>query len=133
MIKALEPRARSLLRFVAAFMFSLHGLQKIFGAFGGMGGKGATAQFGSLIWFAGFLEAVGGILLMLGLVSRPVAFILSGEMAVAYFRVHSPQGFWPIINRGEIAALYCFVFLYLAIAGPGPISLDRILRKRSMA
>ena len=93
-----------------------------------MGGKGATAVFGSLIWTAGFLEVVGGLLLVLGLFTRPVAFLLCGEMAVAYFRQHAPRGFWPIINGGELAVLYCFVFLYLALAGPGPVSLDRVLR-----
>jgi putative oxidoreductase len=110
----------------------LHGFQKLFGLFGGMGGKGATAVLGSLIWTAGFLEAAGGLLLVLGLFTRPVAFLLCGEMAVAYFRQHAPRGFWPILNGGELAVLYCFVFLYLAVAGPGSASLDRVLRKKSM-
>ena len=132
MLKALAPRALSVLRIMVGFTFSLHGLQKLFGLFGGMGGKGATAAFGSLIWTAGFLEAVGGLLLVLGLFTRPVAFLLCGEMAVAYFRQHAPRGFWPILNGGELAVLYCFVFLYLAVAGPGTVSLDRILRKKSM-
>jgi putative oxidoreductase len=131
MLKKLEPNARSLLRIVAGFMFSLHGYQKLFGLFGGMGGKGATATFLTLPWFAGILEIFGGLLIILGLFTRQVAFVLSGMMAVAYFTAHSPQGFWPILNRGELAVLYCFVFLYLATAGPGPISADRILRKRS--
>jgi putative oxidoreductase len=131
MLKNLEPRARSLLRIVAGFMFSLHGFQKLFGFFGGLGGSGATAPFGSLVWVAGVLETFGGLLILLGLFTRPVAFVLCGQMAVAYFLQHSPGGFWPIVNRGELAALYCFVFLYLAIAGGGPVSLDRIIRKKS--
>ena len=132
MLKALAPKALSVLRIMAGFTFSLHGLQKLSGLFGGMGGKGATAAFGSLIWTAGFLEAAGGLLLVLGLFTRPVAFLLCGQMAVAYFRYHSPRGFWPILNGGELAVLYCFVFLYLAVAGPGTVSLDRVLRKKSM-
>ena len=129
-IAALEPYVLSLLRIVAGFTFSLHGFQKLFGLLGGMGGTGANAQFFSLIWFAGFLELVGGLLLVLGLFTVPTAFLLSGLMAAAYFMAHLPKGFWPILNRGELAALYCFVFLYLFTAGPGPWSLDRLLRKK---
>lgn len=132
MLKTLAPRALSVLRIMAGFTFSLHGFQKLLGLFGGMGGAGATAPFLSLVWTAGFLELLGGVLLVLGLFTRPVAFLLYGEMAVAYFRQHSPRGFWPILNGGEVAVLYCFVFLYLAVAGPGPVSLDRVLRKKSM-
>ena len=131
MLQELEPRVRSLLRIIAGFTFSLHGFQKLFGFFGGMGGSGATAAFGSLPWVAGVLETFGGVVLLAGLFTRPVAFILCGQMAVAYFRAHSPKGFWPIANGGELAVLYCFIFLYLAIAGGGPISLDRIVRKKS--
>lgn len=131
MLESLEPRARSVLRIMTAFTFSLHGFQKLFGAFGGLGGQGGTAAFGSLVWFAGVLECFGGLLLLLGLWTRPVAFLLCGEMAVAYFHFHSPKGFWPIANGGELAVLYCFVFLYLSIAGPGSFSLDRWLRKTS--
>jgi putative oxidoreductase len=129
MLKDLTPRALSLLRIMAAFTFSLHGYQKLLGLFGGMGGNGATAAFGSLLWTAGCLEAVGGSLLLLGLFTRPVALLLCGEMAVAYFHQHSPRGFWPIQNGGELAVLYCFLFLYLSLAGPGPVSLDRLFRK----
>lgn len=132
MLKTLAPRALSVLRIMAGFTFSLHGFQKLLRLFGGMGGAGATAPFLSLVWTAGFLELLGGVLLVLGLFTRPVAFLLCGEMAVAYFRQHSPRGFWPILNGGEVAVLYCFVFLYLAVAGPGPVSLDRVLRKKSM-
>lgn len=130
-LASLQSYARSLLRIVAAFTFSLHGLQKLLGFFGGMGGKGVTAAFPSLPWFAGCLEMVGGFLLLLGLFSAPVAFVLSGEMAVGYFMAHYPRGFFPISNGGELAVLYSFVFLYLASAGPGPISLDALLRKKT--
>ena len=130
-IVALEPYVLSLLRIVAGFTFSLHGFQKVFGLLGGMRGTGAQAQLFSFIWFAGFLELVGGLLLILGLFTVPTAFLLSGQMAVAYFMAHFPRGFWPILNGGELAALYSFVFLYLFTAGPGPWSLDRHLRKKS--
>ncbi len=126
-----EPHARSLLRIIAGFTFSLHGFQKLFGMFGGMGGKGAAATVFSQMWVAGALEAVGGLLLILGLFTRPVAFLLCGEMAVAYFKSHFPRGFWPIRNGGELAVLYCFLFLYLLTAGPGPWSFDRIFRNKS--
>ena len=119
---------RSLLRIVAAFTFSAHGWEKWFGMFGGVGGHGA-APAGSLLWVAGMLETVGGILLFVGLFTRPVAFILSGEMAVGYFRQHLPHGFWPLVNGGEPAVLYCFLFLYLAAAGGGSLSLDRVLHR----
>jgi putative oxidoreductase len=127
---SLQPYVLSLLRIIVGFTFSLHGLQKLFGLFGGMGGSGAKAPSFSLPWVGGVLEAFGGLLILLGLFTVPVAFILSGEMAVAYFRVHLPRGFWPILNGGELAILYCFIFLYLFTAGPGPWSLDQRFRKR---
>jgi putative oxidoreductase len=130
-IHTLEPFARSLLRIVAGFTFSLHGMQKVLGLFGGMSGKGGTAPFASLPWFAGGLELVGGLLLILGLFTSPVAFILSGEMAVGYFWAHSPHGFLPLVNHGELAVLYCFIFLYLWTGGAGPLSLDSLVRKKS--
>jgi len=126
---AWEPFARSLLRIVAGFTFSLHGFQKLLGFFGGMGGHGATAPVFSLMWTAGVLEMIGGLLLVVGLLTRPVALVLAGEMAFAYFRVHQPRALWPIQNGGELAVLYCFVFLYLCTAGPGPLSLDRLVRR----
>jgi len=120
------PRLLSVLRIVAAFLFMEHGMQKWF-AFP------APFPFPITLWslpgIAGVMELVGGALLLLGLFSRPVAFLLSGEMAFAYFIAHAPQGFWPIVNQGELAALYCFVFLYLAAAGGGPWSVDRLLRR----
>lgn len=126
------PRLLSVLRIVAAFLFILHGAQKLLGFPVPMPGGGGTVPLMSLFGIAGILELVGGFLLLLGLFTRPVAFILAGEMAVAYFKVHAPNGFWPILsggNGGELAALFCFVFLYLAVAGGGPWSLDRQLRR----
>jgi putative oxidoreductase len=121
----------SLLRMIIGFTFSCHGAQKLLGLFGGMGGHGAKAPFPSISWIGGVLELVGGLLIFLGLFTRPVAFILCGEMAVAYFRIHAPRGVWPIVNGGELAVVYCFLFLYLFAAGAGPVSLDRLIRKRA--
>lgn len=121
---------RSIMRIIVAFTFSLHGYQKFFGLFGGMGGKGATPPHFSLMWTAGVLETFGGLLVLAGLFTRPAAFVLAGEMAFAYFRAHQPRALWPIQNGGELAVVYCFVFLYLSAAGPGPLSLDRILRRK---
>lgn len=123
-----HPYALSLLRIVAGFTFSLHGMQKLFGAFGGMGGKGATADPFSQLWIAGILECFGGLLICAGLFTRLIAFILSGEMAVAYFTAHMPRSYWPILSGGELAVLYCFVFFYFVFAGPGPWSLDKAAR-----
>jgi putative oxidoreductase len=123
-----EPYARSVLRIVTGLLFTCHGLQKLIGAFGGIDGKGGGIPFGTLAWFAGILEAIGGPLIMLGLLTRPVAFLLCGEMAVAYFKAHAPRGFVPVRNGGELAVLYCFIFLYLCIAGGGRFSLDGFLR-----
>jgi len=123
-LAAVEPHFLSLLRIVAGSMFSLHGFQKLFGLLGGR-----TADAFTLRWTAGVLETFGGVLLLAGLATRPVAFLLSGLMAFAYFMSHSPRGFWPVLNGGELAALYSFLFLYLSAAGPGPWSLDRVFRK----
>jgi len=127
----LPDAALAALRVVSAFMFIQHGVQKWFGlllapdqAF-----QGAPSLF-SPMGIAGTLEVGGGLLLLFGLFTRPVAFVLSGMMAVAYFTVHAPQGFWPILNRGELAALYCFVFLAFAALGGGRFSLDNVLRHR---
>ena len=122
--------ARSILRIVAGFTFTLHGFQKLFGLFGGISGHGATPPIWSELWVAGVLESAGGVLLILGLFTRPIAFLLCGEMAVAYFRNHFPRGLWPIRNGGELAVLYCFLFLDLFAAGPGPLSLDRSVRRK---
>lgn len=126
-----EPYLRSLMRIVLGFTFASHGLQKLFGFFGGLGGHGHTVHPYTLLWVAGCLETVGGLLILIGLFSAPAAFVLSGEMAVAYFIQHFPHGFWPIRNGGELAVVYCFVFLYLAAAGPGPLSADSAIRGQS--
>jgi putative oxidoreductase len=120
------PRLLSVLRIVSAFMFMLHGTQKWL-AFP------VPRANPTVLWsqsgIAGALELVGGFLLLLGLFTRPVAFLLSGLMAFAYFLAHAPVDFWPIVNRGELAVLYCFVFLYLSAAGGGPWSLDHWWRR----
>jgi len=118
------PQLLSVLRIVAAFMFMLAGSSKLFAFPVGMPPDGSTAKFMSQIWIGGVLEVFGGGLILLGLFTRPVAFILSGEMAVAYFQFHFPQGFWPTVNGGVDAALYCFVWLYFSAAGAGPWSFD---------
>ena len=122
------PQLLSVLRIVSAFIFIPSGTMKLFGWPIPMPG-GATAPFLSQVWIGGVLEALGGLLLLLGLFSRPVAFILAGEMAVAYFQFHAPQGFWPQVNQGTAAALFCFIFLYVSAAGPGPWSVDAKLRR----
>jgi putative oxidoreductase len=119
------PRLLSILRIVTAFLFMQHGAQKLFGF---LGARQSPAPF-TQAWIAGALEFFGGLLVLLGLFTRPVAFILSGMMAVAYFQAHAPKGFWHIQNGGELATLYCFVFLYLSAAGGGPWSLDSIWRR----
>jgi putative oxidoreductase len=131
------PRALSILRIIAGFLLMQHGLQKLFGVLMPPAPVGAPQEHGtfqllSLMGVAGILESGGGLLLLLGLFTRPVAFILSGLMAFAYFMVHFGQGwygFWPILNKGELAVIYCFVFFYLAAAGGGAWSLDRLLRR----
>ncbi|HZA98056.1 MAG TPA: DoxX family protein [Gemmatimonadales bacterium] len=119
---------RSLLRIVAALLFMAHGTQKLFAW--PIDEPRDPAPLLSLMGVAGVLETVGGALLLLGLFTRPVAFLLAGEMAVAYFMSHAPNGFWPILNRGELAVLYCFLFLYLAAAGGGPWSIDAARSRR---
>jgi putative oxidoreductase len=122
------PRLLSVLRMVAAFLFMAHGAQKLFG-FLAPPGMPAFAPL-SQMWVGGVLEFFAGALLLVGLFTRPVAFILSGMMAVAYFQMHAPGGFWPLQNKGELAVLYCFVFLFLAVAGGGEWAVDRLLGRR---
>ncbi|MDQ0504989.1 DoxX family protein [Xanthobacter agilis] len=119
-----RPRVLSVLRIAAALMFLAHGTAKLF-AFPQVA-MFANLQLFSLFGLAGAIELLGGVLLALGLFTRPVAFILSGQMAVAYFLIHAPQNFFPILNGGELAALYSFVFLYFAVAGGGAWSLDAL-------
>ncbi len=118
------PQFRSALRIVAAAMFMLAGTMKIFAFPAGMPPDGSTAAFGTQIWIGGMLEVVCGALLLVGLFTRPAAFRMAGQMAVAYFQFHFPQGFWPILNGGVSAVIYCFVWLYFSAAGAGPWSLD---------
>lgn len=114
-------------RVVTGFLFFQHGAQKILGWFGGVG-DGGTVPLVSLMGLAGILELVGGLMVAAGLYTRFVAFVLAGEMAVAYFWAHLPEGFWPIQNGGEKAAFYCFAFLLMVALGSGGFSLDRRLR-----
>jgi putative oxidoreductase len=114
------PRMLSVLRIVTALIFMAHGTQKLLG----FPASDFSPEVLSLPWIAGLLELVGGAALVLGILTRPVAFFLSGEMAVAYWMAHAPQSPFPAVNGGDAAILYCFVFLYLVFAGPGPWSLD---------
>jgi len=124
------PRLLSVLRIVAALIFLLHGTQKLLGFPPPSGGVGPA--FMSLTWIAGLLELVGGSLLLLGLFTRPVAFVLSGEMAFAYFIGHAPRNLFPTLNAGDAAILYCFVFLYISVAGGGAWSLDNLRRRKGV-
>jgi putative oxidoreductase len=122
LIDTWSPRVLGVVRIVTALLFMTHGTAKLLGyphvaMFDGL-------QLFSLLGAAGVLELIGGLLVALGLFTRPVAFVLCGEMAVAYFMAHAPQGFLPLVNQGEAAVLYCFFFLYLFVAGPGAFSID---------
>jgi putative oxidoreductase len=120
------PQMLSILRIVAAFLFMEHGGQKLFNF---PPSPHPMPHLLPLMLVAGVLEGFGGLLLLIGLFTRPVAFLLAGEMVTAYFMQHAPRGFWPILNMGELAVLYCFVFLYLAVAGGGAWSIDRLWRR----
>lgn len=123
------PRVLSLLRIVAALLFMEHGLMKLFHFPAAQ--PGAPDPLPTLLLAAAWIEVVGGGLIALGLFTRAAAFICSGQMAVAYFMAHGSQGFWPALNGGEAAILFCFIFLYLVFAGPGVWSLDTVVRKRT--
>jgi putative oxidoreductase len=126
-LSAWEPRVLSILRIVTALCFLEHGTQKVFNF---PAGEHHGVSFTSLAGVSGLFELVGGALLLLGLFTRPVAFILSGMMAYAYWAVHAAQGPYPVNNGGDAAILYCFVFFYLIFAGPGPWSVDAMRRRR---
>lgn len=144
-----SPRLLSVLRIIAAFLLIQHGAQKLFGvpAAPPPPQQQAAQQSGQqqqqspqkpsglppMMLVAGGLEFFGGLLFLLGLFTRPVAFLLSGELAVAYFMAHAPRGFWPLLNQGELAAIYSFLFLYFAIAGGGAWSVDRLWRRDASA
>jgi len=121
-----SPYLLSVLRIVVGLLFMQHGGQKLLGYPPG----GQKVELLSLAGLSGVLELGGGVLMLLGFLTRPAAFILSGEMAVAYFKVHAAVAFWPVQNHGELAVVYCFIFLYFAAAGAGPLSVDA-LRKRA--
>ena len=125
LINRWTPQLLSILRIVTAFLFVEHGMQKLLNF---PAPAKAPFELMSLSGVSGVLELFGGALLLLGLFTRPVAFVLSGLMAFAYFIAHAPQGFWPLLNHGELAVLYCFIFLYMSAAGAGPWSLDNWLR-----
>jgi putative oxidoreductase len=125
-LNRLQPYVLSILRFVVGLLFVQHGLVKLFGF---PTGAGFPALL-SLPWLEGCIEMIGGSLIAIGLWTRAAALITSGEMAIGYFMVHSPKSFFPYVNGGNLAVLYCFVFLYLIFAGPGPISVDELLWKR---
>jgi putative oxidoreductase len=124
----------ALLRIVAGLLFACHGAQKLFGVLGGVGGQpGMAAPLFSLMGLAGLIELVGGLCIAVGLFASYAAFIASGEMAAAYFMAHAPRSFWPIQNDGELAVLYCFLFLYMAARGSGICALDQVWRSASSA
>lgn len=124
---AWSPRVLSILRIIIGFLYICHGMQKLFGFPLLPGAPVVPYELLTLRGASGILEGFGGGLILLGLFTRPVAFLLSGHMAFAYFIGHAPANFWPILNRGELAIMFCFVFLYLSTAGGGPWSLDRVL------
>ena len=119
------PNAYTLLRIVAGLMFACHGAQKVLGMFHPPHG---VPPMGSFMWFGGMIELVGGFLVAFGLFGGYAAVICSGQMAVAYFMAHAKGGFFPIVNGGELAVLYCFVFLYIAFHGSGVLSIDQLMR-----
>jgi putative oxidoreductase len=127
---AAAPYFLSLLRIIAAFLFIQYGSTKILGWPAEVMPGGGTAPLASLAGAAGLIELIGGALMLVGLFSRPVAFLLSGQMAVAYFKGHAGQGFWPVLNGGAPAVIFCFVWLYISAAGGGPWSVDAMLRRR---
>lgn len=119
-----------LLRVITGLLFAESGSLKLFGWFGGMLPHVGAAQFGTQPWIGGVLEVFGGVLIALGLFTRPVAFVLAGEMAVAYWQFHAPKAFFPVLNHGEPAILFCFIYLFMAAYGGGDWSLDALIRRK---
>lgn len=128
MLDRYTPYALAALRIAAGLIFLFHGTQKLFG-FPAMPPSGALPAAFSMMWIGAVMELVGGVLIALGLFTRPVAFLLSGEMAVAYWMFHAPRNLYPVLNGGDAAILYCFVFFLLVFAGPGALSLDGARRR----
>jgi putative oxidoreductase len=122
-----SPYLYAVMRIVVGFLFACHGAQKLFGVFGGMGGTGASASLFSMMGLAGVIEFFGGALVMVGWFTGYAAFIASGQMAAAYFMAHYPRSFWPLLNDGEPAVLFCFIFLYIASRGAVVWGVDSIL------
>jgi putative oxidoreductase len=125
-LKRIEPYLLSILRIMVGLLFCEHGTAKLFG----FPPHGPIQHFPDLEFFAGSIECFGGALLALGLFSRVVAFLMSGEMAIGYFMMHAPKSFFPLLNAGEAAVLFCFIFLFFAVAGAGPLCLDALLWRR---
>jgi putative oxidoreductase len=123
------PQVYAAFRVVFGFLFLLHGLQK-FGMIGGIDGKGGMVAMGTMMGAAAVIETVGGLLIMIGLFTRPAAFIASGQMATAYFLAHQPNGGLPIQNMGELAVMFCFAFLYICVRGAGAFSADAAMGRQ---
>ena len=121
-----EPRVLSIVRIMVGLLFMEHGTYKLLGF---PPGPAVGPGLFTLLWFAGIIEMVGGALVAVGLFTRIAAFIMSGEMAIGYFMSHAPRNFFPVLNQGDAAVLYCFVFLYFAVAGGGAWSLDRLMSR----
>lgn len=121
---------QAILRIGAGLLFMQHGAQKLFGAFGGMGGSGATAELFSQMGLAGVVEFFGGLLIVIGLLTRPVAAIAAIQMVAAYFIAHAPRGAVPLLNGGEMALLYALIWAFFAVAGAGPASVDSVIHGR---
>ncbi|MFC8422704.1 DoxX family protein [Streptomyces sp. NPDC057236] len=133
-LNSAQPYALGMFRIVIGLLFACHGARDLLGLFGGADGSGGTVETGTWPgWYAALIELVGGTLVMLGLGTRAAAFISSGAMAYAYFKVHQPDALWPIENRGEAAAMYCWAMLLLVFTGSGALGLDRLATKRSSA
>src|SRR5262245_49384992 len=122
--------ALTALRIVAGFLFLCHGGQKLLGWFASPDSPPMHVAFPELPWFAGVIELVGGALIAIGFLTRPLAFLASGEMAVAYFMAHAPHSFFPLVNHGEVAVLYCFIWFFISAHGAGPYSVDGAIRRR---
>ncbi|MGW0334825.1 DoxX family protein [Streptomyces sp. NPDC003011] len=133
-LNSAQPYVLGLFRIVVGLLFACHGAASLFGVLGGAGGDGGTVETGAWPnWFAAVIELVGGSLVLIGLGTRAAAFLCSGAMAYAYFKVHQPNGLWPMENSGEGAAMFCWAFLLLVFTGSGALGLDQLIARRSAA